>query len=385
VSAATLRRAAVAVALLFVANGLLVGAFGGSLPGFRDALGLRDGHVVGLLVGAGICAVAAMQVAGRLADRVGARLPSFAGAALMVAATWLLAAAPDYAVLLLGAAVFGLGNGAMDVAMNALGVRVEQARGGPIMSRFHAFFSLGNLAGAGTVVALGRVASWLPVLVAGLLGVVLLLLAWPRAPQTPHENRHAVAGGPIPRIAWLLAAMAVCFGLTEGTGVDWSSLHVTDVAHLSPSAGAWGLACVSGFMVVVRLFGDAAVARLGRRTVVSTGSGFAMAGYLLTALSGALPVILLGWCLVGFGVGLVAPQIYGLAGHAGGGRVLAVVVSFGYAAFLVGPAIIGWLAVHAGSAGHPGIQRAMFLPMVSAVGLVVMSTWLREPRPAAVR
>ena len=81
-------------------------------------------------------------------------------------------------------------------------------------------------------------------------------------------------------------------------------------------------------------------------------------------------LILVGWCLVGLGVGLIAPQIYGLAGHVGGGRGLALVVSFGYAAFLVGPAIIGFAASHA------GIQRAMLVPVVTAVGLIVMSARL---------
>ena len=164
--------------------------------------------------------------------------------------------------------------------------------------------------------------------------------------------------------------MAVCFGLTEGTAVDWSSLHVTDVGGVSPSAGAWGLACVSGFMVVIRLFGDAVVERLGRAAVVRFGSTCALVGYLFTAFFSGLPLILTGWCLVGLGVGLVAPQIYGLAGHIGGGRGLALVVSFGYAAFLVGPALIGFVA------SHSGLQRAMLVPVVTAVGLIVMSTRL---------
>ena len=73
---------------------------------------------------------------------------------------------------------------------------------------------------------------------------------------------------------------------------------------------------------------------------------------------------------MGSGSGWWHPQIYGLAGHIGGGRGLALVVSFGYAAFLVGPALIGFVAA------HTGLQRAMLVPVVTAVGLIVMSTWL---------
>ncbi len=364
-----------AVAVLFMANGLVVGTFGGSLPGLKALHDLANGQIVGLLVAAAVFAVLSMNLSGPFADRVGARLPTVVGGSIMLVAALVMGAAPGYAVLLLGAALFGLGNGAMDVCMNALGVSVEQARGRPVMSRLHAFFSIGNFTGALVVVVLGRLLStgatprWSLWTGAVLIGV-LLAGALPSTPQSPARVSEGEARGRIPPVAWLLAAMAVCFGLTEGTGIDWSSLHVTEVADVSPSTGAWGLACVSGFMVVIRLFGDVVVERFGRAFVVRAGSACALVGYLLTVLGSSLPVILVGWCLVGLGVGLIAPQIYGLAGHVGGGRGLAVVVSFGYAAFLVGPAVIGFVVAHS------DLQRAMLVPVVTAVGLIVMSTRL---------
>jgi len=364
-----------AVAVLFLSNGLFVGTFGGSLPGLRSLLDLSPGQIVGVLVAAALFAVVSMNISGPLADRYGARLPSLVGGSVMVAAAVVMGLAPTYVVLVIGAAIFGIGNGAMDVAMNALGVTVEQARRRPVMSRLHACFSIGNLLGALVVVVLGRllaedtatrVSLWtggalLTALLVGVVGVV---------PQSPRRVAEGGGTGAIPRVAWLLAAMAVCFGLTEGTAIDWSSLHVAEVGDVSPSAGAWGLACVSGFMVVIRLLGDWVVERLGRAVVVRSGAACALGGYLFTAFTSDLPLILLGWCLVGLGVGLIAPQIYGLAGHVGGGRGLALVVSFGYAAFLVGPALIGLVA------SHSDLQRAMLVPVVTAVGLIVMSTWL---------
>ncbi len=366
-----------AVAVLFLGNGLVIGTFGGSLPGLRSLHDLEPGQIVGLLVAAGLCAVASMNLSGPLADRYGARMPSIVGGVVMVAAGVVMGVAPGYPVLLIGAAVFGLGNGAMDVSMNALGVSVEQARRRPVMSRLHAFFSIGNFAGALVVVALGRLLAddvtpqWS--LWGGALGLAVLLAVVFRAtPESPRRLSEDGGAGRIPSVAWLLAAMAVCFGLTEGTAVDWSSLHVTDVGGVSPSAGAWGLACVSGFMVVIRLCGDVVVEHLGRAFVVRAGAACALLGYLLTVLGSNLPVILVGWCLVGLGVGLVAPQIYGLAGHVGGGRGLALVVSFGYAAFLIGPAVIGFVAAHS------DLQTAMLVPVVTALGLIVMSFRLPE-------
>ena len=66
------------------------------------------------------------------------------------------------------------------------------------------------------------------------------------------------------RAAWILGIMALGFGLSEGTAVDWSSIHVTDVAQVDSTTGSLGLVAVSGFMVVIRLFGDRLVARFGR-------------------------------------------------------------------------------------------------------------------------
>ena len=65
---------------------------------------------------------------------------------------------------------------------------------------------------------------------------------------------------------------------------------------------------------------------------------------------------------------MIAPQVYAVAGHLGGGRVLAVVVTFGYAAFLAGPAVVGFLV------RHLGIQHAMAIPALLCVGIVFLAT-----------
>ncbi len=174
----------------------------------------------------------------------------------------------------------------------------------------------------------------------------------------------------IPRAAWVLGIMALAFGLSEGTAVDWSSLHVTDVARVDSTTGSLGLIAVSAFMVVIRLLGDRLVARFGRRAVVRFGGICAALGYLTVTLVSGLPQLVAGWALVGFGVGMIAPQVYAVAGHLGGGRVLAVVVTFGYAAFLMGPAVVGFLVQHL------GIHHAMAVPAVLCAGIIALAATL---------
>jgi len=374
-------RALLAVAGLFAVNGALIGGIGATLPAMRERLGVDAGGLAVLLVSLSAAAVVSMQIGGRLADSRGARNVALPASALLIAGVASLAFAPTLPLAAAAAALAGLGNGAMDVSMNALGVRVEQARSKPVMSRLHAGFSMGNLAGAATVVLIARLAGdgaavVTPALVTLSATSVVACVAisrWVPSTASVRAVERSAVGPRLPAFAVLLGAMAFSFGLAEGTAVDWSSVHVTDVAGVAPSTGALGLVAVSSFMVLIRLFGDRAVAAFGRANVVRFGGLVAAAGYLVVLLGQPLPVLLMGWALVGLGVGMIAPQVYAVAGHAGGGRMLAIVVTFGYGAFLIGPAIIGALS------RQIGIGDAMVFPLVLTVVLVALSPLLSRP------
>jgi len=368
-------RAAVAVTLLFFVNGMLLGGYGGALPSLRAKLGLTSTMIAVTLFAGGAAAITSMQIGGRLADSIGARRIVLAALPAVVAGIVVIAVAGSFAIVVVGAVLVGLGNGAMDVSMNAIGVQVESARRRPIMSFFHAFFSIGNFVGAATVllmaVGLDLAAADIvtPLLVTLAVASVVVLAVLARITPVAEVVTHQVDGVriAIPRAAWILGAMALAFGLSEGTAVDWSSLHVTDVALVDPTTGSLGLIAVSAFMVVIRLLGDRLVARFGRRAVVRFGGSCAAAGYLMVTLVSSLPMLIVGWSLVGFGVGMIAPQVYAVAGHLGGGRVLAVVVTFGYAAFLIGPAVVGFLVQQF------GIQHAMAVPAVLCAGIIALA------------
>jgi MFS family permease len=370
------RLAAIAVTLMFVVNGAVIGGFGGALPSLRDKLGLDATQIAIMLFCGGAAAIGSMQIGGRLADAVGAREITLAAVPFLTVGMISIGLAQVYAVAIVGAILIGLGNGAMDVAMNAMGVQVEAARQRPIMSFFHAFWSIGNFIGAGAVLLLaivlglkgGEVVTPLAISIAvfTLVGLGILFKITPKA-AVVHHTVDGVRTR-IPTVAWVLAVVALAFGLCEGTALDWSSLHVTDVAGVDSTTGALGLIAVSAFMVVIRLLGDRLVTRFGRRAVVRFGGLCAALGYLSVTLVSSLPLLLVGWALVGFGVGMIAPQVYALSGHIGGGRALAVVVTFGYAAFLIGPAFVGFLV------NQLGIHHAMAVPALLCVGIIALAS-----------
>jgi MFS family permease len=369
------RTAAVAVTLLFFVNGMLLGGFGGALPSLRDKLGIDANLIAVMLFCAGAAAITSMQIGGRLADSIGARTVTLVALPVMIAGALITGLAAAYPLAVVGVVLIGFGNGGLDVAMNAIGVQVESARRRPIMSFFHAMWSVGNFAGAGAVLLMatalgitgGSIVTPLMITLAaiGVLTFAVLIKITPVTATVEHKVDGVRTS--IPRAAWILGIMALGFGLSEGTAADWSSIHVTDVAQVDSTTGSLGLVAVSGFMVVIRLLGDRLVARFGRRAVVRFGGTCAALGYFAVTLVSSLPLLLVGWALVGFGVGMIAPQVYAVAGHLGGGRVLAVVVTFGYAAFLMGPAVVGFLV------DQLGIHRTMVVPALLCVAIAALA------------
>src|SRR3954469_25256538 len=102
-----------------------------------------------------IGAIVAMPLAGALAARVGSRRATRLAFAIACVTAGVVALAPSLVALALLALGLGVGMGSLDVAMNVHGVTVERRYGRPILSGFHAAFSLGGLAGA----ALGALAA----------------------------------------------------------------------------------------------------------------------------------------------------------------------------------------------------------------------------------
>ncbi|GAA2433644.1 MFS transporter [Streptomyces macrosporus] len=381
----TLRAARLATFVYFALNGFLLGMWIVHIPAVEHRVGI-DHAVLGwllLLLGAG--AFTGMRLTGPLADRFGARVVVPAGAALCSAALILPGLAVNAWTLGAALLVFGFGNGCLDVSMNAHAVQVERGYRRPVMSAFHAVFSIGgvlaSLVGART---LGW--DWSPTRTLGamaLLGLLVSVLAAPallRPEPAAAAETPAAAGRTVPRRTprriRVLAALALMLMLSEGVANDWSVLHLRDVLGAPEATAALAYGAFATAMTVGRLLADRVAARFGPVAVVRHGAATAALGLTVAALSPWIPLALAGWTLFGIGLSGSVPQLFSAAGHAdrdAAGANVSRVAGLGYLGMLAGPAVIGPLT-------HlVPLNLTFFLP----VALCLVAVWKADVlRPA---
>jgi hypothetical protein len=271
--------------------------------------------------------------------------------------------------------VFGAALGSADCVMNVQAVIVERAGAKPMMSGFHAFYSLGGIVGAASIsILLMLGATPLNSTLAALAVMVLaVLLAYPGL--LPYGNPAEGPALAIPRgVVLFLGVLCFIVFLVEGSMLDWSAVLITEQRASGPAQAGFGFASFSLAMTLGRLIGDRVVAKIGRRPVVAIGGLLAAGGIALAALVSIRAIALLGYVLVGVGCSNIVPVLFTAVGRQRTmPQAVAVpaITTLGYAGILTGPAGIGFIAQHS------TLPVAFLFVAALMVGVAVSSRFLR--------
>jgi MFS family permease len=402
-----LRRLRVALTVFFAIDGFLFAGWVVRIPAIKAQVGASAGQLGLALLGVSAGAVATMVITGRLCRRFGSeRVTVLTGVLLALS----IALPPrTHSALALGLVLllFGVSYGGMNVAMNSVAVDLIAALRRPVMSSFHAAYSLGGLLGAGIGGLLAPHLSpgthLLLLTPVGLVAVGLagrVLLAHPlRRPTATASDGSATSGPasePAPRSAadsttWAASGTATAFapesaartpvpaanadadantdtgadppGKPAGTGLlvalfgmiagctaygegalaEWGPLHIQQDLHGGPGIAAAGYAAVACAMMLGRLSGTALIERLGQTRALVLGGLTACAGMLVGALAPSIPLVVAGFAVTGLGLANLFPVAIGRAGELTGPGGVAAASTVGYGGMLLGPPSIGFL------------------------------------------
>lgn len=375
------QRARVATAMIFAFNGFLWAAWVPHIPEVKGALHLSDATLGLALLGPGIGSILSMPLVGRAIARWGSPLVT----TVMAFATYLVIAGPGLAgnlpSLFLALILWGIATGCLDVSMNAQAVEVEKAYGRPIMSSFHAWWSVGTVAGTGAGILGASLGVSLARQQFAFAIVLALVSVWAVRQFLPdHPAEEYAEGGRVFELRLILLGIAgVCALLAEGSAGDWSPIYLHDSLHVGTGHAGLAYQTFTVMMTLGRLLGDRVVAGLGRMRSIGMLAAIGTVGLAVGLVSHSTVGALLGFACLGLGLSVMVPVFFSTAadGPGAAGPKLALVSSFSYAGFLLGPALIGQIAnatsiyaaiwllpVFAGLAGALGVAAVLMTSRV---------------------
>ena len=385
-------RARIAITAFFAMDGFVFASWAVRIPAVKAAVGASPATLGIALLGVSAGAIATMALTGALCRRFGSARVAVVAAAWLSFALLLPALAHSAVALGLGLAVFGVGYGGLNVAMNSLAVDLVAILRRPVMPSFHAAWSLGGLAGATlgglaapalTPLAHFSLVCFCGLAVTAVCGRIVLTASLPVArtgtqQKTREEEKKQdfpngdVSHGTAPtghsgvwRTVLLLGAIALCSTYGEGAVSDWGALHLREDLGAAPGLAAAGYAAFALAEACGRLAGTTLLARLGQTRVLVYGGLVTCVGMLAAALSPALPLALAGFALAGLGVANAFPTAMARVGLLAGPNGVATASTLGYAGFLLGPPAIGFLAT--------ALSLRVALTTVSVLAIVAVS------------
>jgi MFS family permease len=361
--------------LFYLMAGIGISAWAITVPFTKIRFGLDDGTLGLILFAGGFGGVVAMPFCGPLIARFGSRRVLVTAGLAYGIVLLLLSVAPSifwFTTLLF---LYGLIFGAIDVAMNAQGAVIETRSGRRQMSFFHAMFSVGGLAAALATSFLLRI-GLSNALCAGLCGLAIYLILSRGRHLLPAADDLPSHGPPLalPNRATVVLGLCclACF-LTEGVATDWSTIFLKFSRGMPVATAALGYAAFSLAMAGARMVGDRAAMRLGPAMVMRLGCWLAVAGFAMVIFLPYGPAGIVGFGLVGFGIGNIAPLVFSAAARVKGmtaNHSVPAVVGLGYVGFLLGPVAIGLVAHAASLSAALGLDAALLFAIGFAADAV---------------
>jgi fucose permease len=368
--------------LAFISLGLPDGVLGVAWPSLRRTFAAPLSHLGILLAVATVGYLASSFSSGWLVARLGlGRLLVWSGT-LTAASALGYALAPAWAIVVAGAALAGLGAGAIDAGINAFAAIRFSAR---TLTWLHASYGLGAMLGPllmTSILARGLAWRW----GYGLIGAGLAALSvgfWLSADRWAREERatRRAGAGPAPPGASLRTALGdplvwmhmALFGVYTGLEVtvgQWTYSLLTEARGVEAAvAGGW-LSAFWSSLVVGRVFGGFLSRGVPADSLLRISLGLVPAGALLLwsdpGRSGTLAALL----VLGLAFAPVFPLLISETprrlGHAGASHAIGFQVAAAYCGTAALPGAAGLLA------RRHGLEVLGPLLVVASVGLLLL-------------
>ena len=247
--------------------------------------------------------------------------------------------------------IFGLCYGSFEISCNLYASNLEKREKKSMMSGFHAFWSLGVLAGS---IVTSLFLEWNISFLNNVIVYVIILLPFNifivfklHVDKTENTENKQNIFFIWPLLIFILALISMVNALTEGSVDAWGALYMRDFIQVD--GFLIGLATVSFniCMVIGRLSGDWIRDRIGVYNFLTILFLTSIISLFILYTFDTILAALCGFALLGIGTSAIIPIAYSLAGKTEGidsGAAIAIVSIAVYGTFMGAPATLGIVA-----------------------------------------
>ncbi len=340
-----------APAWVFASLNIMIGTWVLYLPHIKTKFGINDAEIGVALFCTALGLLISIPFVPFINQKIGVGRSTQIGVIVFALAYNLPMIAPTYMILCAGLFMVGFFSGFTDVSMNALVSRIESTDKKNFMSAAHGFFSLGGFIGAGLGIIFINLFSNPPLHMLVVCSFIILTnLALAKyysnikEPATSKSERKNILKNIRPLIGLSLVAFIIM--MNEGAVEHWSNLFLFDIIKVPESKAGLGFIAFSLCMTIGRFLGDGISQKIGSIKIISYGCMIAFVAYFLIVTSN-LFLAVLGFGVLGFGLSVIIPELFRLAGQARGVPAsvgISIVSGIGFSGFLVGPLLLGLIS-----------------------------------------
>jgi MFS family permease len=363
----------IAVSAMFFFMGFIFASWASRIPVYKTQFHLNEAELGTVLFMLPLGSFIALPFAGWSVDRFGSRIMGVISTSGYGLALYGLSQAQTSFSLSVMLFIFGFVGDTVNISMNTQALDLQTAYRRPILSSFHALWSLGALSGAllGGWTLKTQIDTEMHFLMVAIAVGALCFWSW--FYLMPHDGRKEKGKKLLAlpdRSLLVIGAVCLCCTLCEGAMADWSALYYNQVKVDATTISTTGFTAYVLMMAMGRFSGDRLVMAMGYRKVLIL-DGIFVAGGMALALALKQPwLVIAGFGLVGFGVSTVIPIAYTAAAKSETMKAsvaLAAVSTIGFTGFLIGPPLIGFIA------HEIGLRAALALVILLGIVIIVLA------------
>ena len=338
-----------ASAFLFSCFSLIFSTWVTYIPQIAGKLGITEGRIGKAIFFSALGSFVMIRICRHVVDRIGVGKYTFfalIGYCIFFFGPFL---ANSYNTLCLSLFFFGMASSSFAISLNSLTATIEKQDEIYIMSRSHAFWSIGGMIGAAT----GSFIAVLlhnPLLHISIVVTIIMLIQsrlrkhyYDRKGEVLIKEKHTKKNL---KPLYVIAIVGLVMMVTEGAIADWSALYLKKIIQLDMKYIGFGYAAFSSAMMIGRFTGDSLSKKLGSWQLITYSSLTGIAGFLLVLILN--PVIsILGFFVVGIGFSVVVPEVYRLASKMEGIKTadgVSFIAATSNIGFMLGPVLLGFVA-----------------------------------------